>query len=195
MTLPRSEYPRPQFVRREWLCLNGPWQFEKDGGDSGLARGLGDRDLTETITVPFCLESSLSGIGDPDFVAAVWYRREVSVPAEWNDKRILLHFQAVDYDTTVWVNGEQVGRHRGGFTPITCSLGKVAGQTITIVVRARDDKQSAKPRGKQAGHYAPAGCHYTRTTASGRRSGWSLSPMSPFCGLESPRMSPKGALS
>ena len=136
MDLPRPEYPRPQFVREDWLCLNGPWQFEIDYGDSGLVRGLKDRELKDTIQVPFCPESELSGIGHVDFMNAVWYRREVAIPKEWAGRKVLLHFQAVDYDTTVWVNGVEVARHRGGFAPFTCDLGGVvsAGETATIVV-------------------------------------------------------------
>jgi len=164
MTIPRPEYPRPQFVRSQWLNLNGEWQFEIDHGDSGLERGLLTRELHERILVPFCPESSLSGIGQTDFMLAVWYRRTVSIPAEWANQRVLLHFQAVDYDTTVWVNDIEVGRHRGGFTSFHYDLGARAGETITIVVRARDDYRPSQPRGKQSQLYANEGCHYTRTT-------------------------------
>ena len=138
--LPRNEYPRPQFMRPEWLRLNGEWQFEIDQGDSGVARGLADRELEGKIIVPFCPESELSGVGNTDFLNAVWYRRTVAIPERWAGKVILLHFQAVDYDASVWVNGVEVGRHRGGFSPFTCSLKGVAeaGTEATIVVRARD---------------------------------------------------------
>lgn len=165
MAIPRSEYPRPQFVRQDWLCLNGPWQFEIDGGDSGLERGLLDRELAGKITVPFCPESTLSGVGNIDFLNAVWYRRTVDVPAAWAGKRVLLHFQAVDYDATVWADGRKVGRHRGGFTPFSCDLGDVGGKAVTIVVRARDLKSTADmARGKQSARYGNHGCLYTRTT-------------------------------
>src|SRR5512133_3121205 len=102
MSIPRGEYPRPQFVRDQWLCLNGEWGFEIDQGDSGIDRGLLNRELTEKITVPFCPESKLSGIGNTDYLNAVWYRREVQIPGAWRGQRILLHLQAADYDTTVW---------------------------------------------------------------------------------------------
>ena len=166
MTVPRPEYPRPQFVRHDWLCLNGPWQFEIDHGDSGLDRGLLEREFRRTIAVPFCPEAPLSGVGNVDFMDVVWYRRAVEIPADWLGRRVLLHFQAVDYDATVWVNGAEVGRHRGGFTPFTCEITAVAepGTTAVIVVRARDLRGQAKPGGKQSRGYANAGCHYTRTT-------------------------------
>ncbi len=161
--LPRPEYPRPQFVRPDWLCLNGEWQFEIDQGDTGLERGVRDRDLADRIQVPFCPESALSGIANEDFLHAVWYRREIEIPVEWSGRRVLLHFQAVDYDATVWVNGREVGRHRGGFTPFFCDLGTITGKA-TLVVRARDDANSPQPHGKQSREYGRYSCLYTRTT-------------------------------
>jgi hypothetical protein len=165
-SIPRSEYPRPQFVRDDWLCLNGEWQFEVDPGDSGLERGLAERELAGRIVVPFCPESVLSGIGSTDWLNAVWYRRTVTIPPEWAGRHALLHFQAIDYDATVWVNGVEVARHRGGFTPITCDLKGIAeaGQVATIVVRARDPRHGPKPSGKQSPRYGNYGCMYTRTT-------------------------------
>ena len=166
MSIPRPEYPRPQFARNDWLCLNGTWQFEIDQGDSGLERGLLTRPLADRITVPFCPESKLSGVENHDFIEAVWYRREVDLPSQWSGRRVLLHFQAVDYDATVWVNGQEVGRHRGGFSPFTCDLGAVAapGERVEIVVRARDNHRDPQPRGKQARTFGPRGAIYLRTT-------------------------------
>ncbi len=187
--IPRSEYPRPQFVRDDWLCLNGEWGFEVDQGDSGIDRGLLDRDLADTITVPFCPESKLSGIENHDYYNAVWYRRQAIIPSEWVGKRILLHFQAVDYDSTVWVNGEEVGRHRGGFSPFNCDISGVAGagDEITIVLRARDEGQKPQPRGKQATGYGPEGAIYVRTTGIWQ-SVW-LEPV-PDIALRRPRITP-----
>lgn len=164
MSIPRPEYPRPQFVRTDWLNLNGTWQFEADYGDSGIERGLKDRPLTGEILVPFCPESKLSGVAHLDFLNAVWYRREVDVPAAWEGKHILLHFGACDYDTTVWADGVEVARHRGGFTPFSANLGPCAGKTVTIVVRVRDKHGIPQARGKQSNRFASHGCHYTRTT-------------------------------
>ncbi|MEU3294786.1 sugar-binding domain-containing protein [Streptomyces longwoodensis] len=188
--LPRPEYPRPQFVRDAWLNLNGTWQFETDRSDSGLERGLTGRALADTITVPFCPESALSGIGDTDFLEAVWYRRTVTVPAEWAGSRVLLHFGAVDHDTTVWVNGVEVARHRGGFTPFTADLDGVAepGAEATVVVRARDTRHGPKARGKQATWYANSHCHYTRTTGIWQTV-W-LEPVPRSVALKRPRITP-----
>ncbi|MEV0161841.1 glycoside hydrolase family 2 protein [Nonomuraea fuscirosea] len=164
--VPRPEYPRPQMVRPDWLTLNGPWQFEIDAADSGLERGLRERELTGSITVPFAPESELSGLGHTDFMDAVWYRRTVTIPAAWAGRRTLLHFGAVDHDATVWVNGVEVARHRGGFSPFTADLSGAArpGEQATIVVRARDSRHGPQARGKQSARYHNYECLYTRTT-------------------------------
>ncbi|MGW5587986.1 glycoside hydrolase family 2 protein [Streptomyces sp. NPDC003857] len=187
---PRPEYPRPQFVRETWLNLNGEWQFEIDRSDTGLERGLRERELADRIVVPFCPESELSGIGETDFLEAVWYRRTVTVPAAWAKSRVLLHFGAVDHDTTVWVDGTEVARHRGGFTPFTADLGDVAepGHELTIVVRARDCRHGVQARGKQATWYANSHCHYTRTTGIWQTV-W-MEPVPRTAALKRPRITP-----
>lgn len=162
--VPRPEHPRPTCVRPLWQTLNGRWEFEIDQGDTGLERGLRDRPLTGVITVPFAPESAASGIGNTDFLEAVWYARDVAVPAGWGGRRVLLHFGAVDHDATVWADGTEVARHRGGFTSFTADLGCRAGETVRVVVRARDSRRGVQARGKQATWYATTGCHYTRTT-------------------------------
>lgn len=164
--IPKPEYPRPQFVRPDWLTLNGEWQFEVDRGDSGENRGLRSRPLAGSILVPFAPESTASGIGDVDFLHAVWYRRVIRIPADWDGRDVLLHFGAVDHDATVWANDVEVARHRGGFSSFTASLAgiAVAGEDVTIVVRARDTPMEAQARGKQSTWFANTGCNYTRTT-------------------------------
>lgn len=191
--VPRPEYPRPQMVRDRWLNLNGTWQFEIDQGDTGLERGLVGRELDGEITVPFAPESELSGIENTDFLEAVWYRREITVPAEWSDvgadPHVLLHFGAVDHDATVWVGGTEVARHRGGFTPFTADLhGHAApGETVTVVVRARDTRHGPQARGKQSGRYENFECNYTRTTGIWQTV-W-LEPV-PAVHLRRPRITP-----
>lgn len=187
--VPRPEYPRPQFQRREWQCLNGTWQFEMDPGDSGAERGLLARDLTGAITVPFCPESRLSGIEDVDFHPAVWYRRRLEVPSPWEGRRLLLHFQAVDHDATVWADGCEVARHRGGFTGFTCDLGARRG-ALDLVVRARDPKRGPQARGKQAVTYANEGVRYTRTTGIWQTVWWEPVPQ---CHMRRPRVTPNVA--
>ncbi len=147
------------------------------------------RPLQHSIIVPFCPESPLSGAAYVDFMPVVWYRRTGQIPEAWQGRRVLLHFQAVDYDTTVWVNGTLVGRHRGGFTPFTCNLDGVAqpGETITMVVRARDNARGPQPRGKQSQRYENYACLYTRTTGIWQTV-W-LEPV-PVTALQRPRLTP-----
>ena len=117
--IPRPEHPNPQMMRKDWLNLNGEWEFEFDHSSSGKARELHKADsLKGRITVPFCFESDLSGIGYKDFVNCVWYRKEVKLPENWMaaGERLLLHFGAVDYRATIYVNGQQAGTHKGGYS-------------------------------------------------------------------------------
>ncbi|MGM1045869.1 MAG: glycoside hydrolase family 2 protein [Bacillota bacterium] len=167
-SVPRPEYPRPQWVRPDWINLNGQWQFEIDHGKSGKERGYAEsgHDLSGTITVPFCPESKLSGVEYKDFMAAVWYKREFTVPETWTNGRILLHFGAVDYETEVWVNGVSVGTHRGGYSPFSFDITSSVRAGVNIItVYAEDDVRSGlQPRGKQSGRFYSSGCDYTRTT-------------------------------
>src|SRR5687768_5340962 len=98
MMLPRPEYPRPQFVREDWLNLNGTWGFDFDDENKGLAQGWSNAPvLSKEITVPFAFQSPLSGIGNNDFHDVVWYQKRFDVPQGWQGKRLMLHFGAVDY--------------------------------------------------------------------------------------------------
>ncbi len=165
--IPRPEHPRPQFVRDRWLTLNGIWEFERDPGDSGTERGLLGRALVDEILVPFAPESELSGIGDTDFHEAVWYRRRIQIPGEWpGGDRVLLHCQAIDHDATVWVDGSEVGRHRGGHSSFTLDITAALDgrREAELVIRARDPRHEVLPRGKQATWFGNTHCNYTRTT-------------------------------
>jgi beta-glucuronidase len=166
--VPRPEHPRPQLQRSAWLNLNGTWQFEIDRSDSGRERGLTERDLESTITVPFAPETAASGIGDRDFLEAVWYRRTLTIPADWHGLRPILRFEAVDHDATVWANGVEVARHRGGFTPFAADLATVPGvgpgSEVTVVVRARDPHDVPQARGKQSNWFRATHASYHRTT-------------------------------
>ncbi len=165
-TIPRGEYPRPQLVRNSYTCLNGTWEFEIDHGSTGRARGLVNAEhLSGTITVPFCPESALSGVGYTDFMASVWYKRRVHLTRR-EGARQLLHIDACDYKTEVYVNGSSACVHYGGSSPIVCDITPyVADGENVITVCAEDDLRSGcQPGGKQSPNYASSGCHYTRTT-------------------------------
>nr|WP_314845301.1 glycoside hydrolase family 2 TIM barrel-domain containing protein [uncultured Microbacterium sp.] len=166
--------PRPQLVRGSFLEIDGEWGFAHDDDDLGLAEHWSDgRELPDRIRVPFPPESPASGIGATGFHPVVWYRREltddelVGIGHEVGD-RAILHFGAVDYRASVWIDGRLVGTHEGGHTPfsfdITDALDGSTG-THVVVVRAEDDPDDlAQPRGKQDWHERPHAIWYHRTT-------------------------------
>ena len=164
----RTEHPKPQFQRDNWMNLNGPWQFEIDHGNSGEARGMYDPaiQLSRTINVPFCPESKLSGVEYKDFMYSVWYKRSVTLTAEQVQGRVVLHFGAVDYLATLYINGKKVGTHKGGYVSFAFDITDyvVEGENI-ITLHAEDDTRNRLiPYGKQCPVYYSAGCSYTRTT-------------------------------
>lgn len=167
--IPRPEYPTPQFARSSWINLNGEWQFERDKSVSGRQRGLITAEkLSEKINVPFCMESRLSGIGDVDFCNCVWYKKAVDISPEWLEggKRVILHIGACDYRTEVFVNGESVGSHIGGFVSFSFDITDYvsAGKNLITICADDDVRSHNQPGGKQSYRYASAGCSYTRTT-------------------------------
>ncbi len=157
-------YPRPQLERAKWTSLNGPWDFALDP----QTRWRTPREVkwNATILVPFSPETETSGIGDTSFYRRCWYRRTFEVPRLRKGERLLLHFGAVDWSATVWVNGALSGCHEGGYTPFTVDVTDllVSGPQ-TVVVRADDDPADlAKPRGKQDWKLEPHSIWYPRTT-------------------------------
>ena len=156
-----QEYPRPQMVRQRWLNLNGLWDYAlRSRNDDRPAEWEGQ------ILVPFPIESALSGVMErvgPD--RCLWYRRTAELPRSWSDKRILLHFGAVDWETTVFVNGRKVGEHRGGYDPFTFDISaalKPAGEQEILIAVWDPTDRGFQPRGKQVGR--PRGIWYTPTT-------------------------------
>ena len=154
------EYPRPLMAREAWQNLNGLWNYAitpKDGRQPSEYDGR--------ILVPFCIESSLSGVQKTVGADnALWYQREFSVPKSWKGQRVLLHFGAVDWMADVWVNGIKVGSHTGGYTPFTFDITQALdGKNNTLVVRVWDPTDSSYiPHGKQVNK--PRGIFYTSVT-------------------------------
>ncbi|EHQ63620.1 glycoside hydrolase family 2 [Paenibacillus dendritiformis C454] len=164
----RTEYPRPQFVRKEWENLNGTWQFAFDDDNVGNAQQWYNNEqfFTRKIEVPFAYQTQLSGIHDPSFHDVVWYRRTFRVNEAWQGKRVLLHFGAVDYRAWVYVNGQYVGMHEGGSVPFHFDItDKLTWGTEEVTVRVEDPSADETiPRGKQYWLERPDAIWYTRTT-------------------------------
>jgi beta-galactosidase/beta-glucuronidase len=150
--IPRPEYPRPQFVRPVWMNLNGEWEFAFDDQDRGLTDGWQfGASLDRRITVPFPYQSELSGINDKSIHEIMWYATDFEIPVEWKTSDLLLHFGAVDYECTVWLNGQEVGHNCGGHTPFEFNIapyGNLGKNRLTM--RVIDSQSPSQPRGKQS---------------------------------------------
>lgn len=158
------EYPRPQLVRKNWQNLNGLWHYQvraRGGEQAEMSQILGKGGDGE-ILVPFCIESSLSGVGrplEPD--EELWYQRHFKV--EKKGSRLILHFEAVDYECTVWVNGKPVGMHKGGHNPFSFDITDAVVDGINqLTVRVWDETGGYQLRGKQV--RKPYGIFYTRVS-------------------------------
>ncbi|HEU4534324.1 MAG TPA: glycoside hydrolase family 2 TIM barrel-domain containing protein [Polyangiaceae bacterium] len=158
-------YPRPQLRRDSWISLNGPWDFALDPeGRWGLP---GEVAWDGSIEVPFAPEVARSGVGDAGLYRACWYRRRLELPPLAPDERLFLHFGAVDYEASVWLDGALVAQHEGGYTPFEVDLSDYLARPgpHELVVRAEDDPADlAKPRGKQDWQLEPHSIWYPRTT-------------------------------
>jgi beta-galactosidase/beta-glucuronidase len=157
-------YPRPLLQRRSWYSLNGVWKFAPD--DEQRWHTPGDVAWTTDIVVPFSPEANASGIGRTEFLSACWYALECRLPPSVPGARWILHFGAVDFSASVWINGVCVGEHEGGYTPFAFDVSHlIVADRCDIVVRAQDDPQDlAKPRGKQDWRLEPHSIWYPRTT-------------------------------
>lgn len=166
--MPRPEYPRPQFHRDEWQCLNGAWSYAFDFGRSGIEHGWGrSKGFDGRIVVPFCVESPLSGVGRKDFTDALWYHRTLHIPEGWRDSHVVLHFGGVDWKSHVFVNGKQVLVHYGGAASFSVDIAQYVdfGQDNDLVVYVEDDVRSRlQPSGKQSQRLDSYACLYTRVT-------------------------------
>ncbi len=154
------EYPRPQLVREEWLNLNGLW-------DLGISAKEATHATFDTqILVPFPVQSALSGVmRSVSENERIWYRRTFEVPRKWEGRRILLHFGAVDFEATVWVNGKEVGQHRGGYDAFCLDITdavNLSGDNELIVTAWDPTDAGTQPRGKQV--RKPNGIWYTPTS-------------------------------
>jgi hypothetical protein len=156
---PLPEYPRPQLVRTNWLNLNGIWQFQPGATNDPVPIG---QTLSNEILVPYPMESAISGIMQYDEFS--WYRRTFTMPSTWSDKRIILHLDAVDWQSTVYVNGQKVGMHQGGYDPISYDITPyLNGGTNELIVNVYSPEDNGgEPRGKQTLY--PGGVMYTSSS-------------------------------
>lgn len=164
----RKNYPRPQLVRKNWELLDGTWAFAFDDTDAGEKEQwyLGNTAFAKEIQVPYTYETKLSGIGDETVHSVVWYQRNFTVSGkELENKRLLMHFEGIDFYAKVWVNGNQVGSHKGAYARASFDITDYVhdGKNM-VVVRAWDSLDPAQPRGKQRWKKENFGCWYVQTT-------------------------------
>lgn len=149
--IPLPEHPRPDFERMDWQNLNGEWAFAFDPEDDGLTSGWekGDKTFPKKITVPFPWGSKLSGQDDEADIG--WYQREITIPDGWSNKRTFLTIGASDWETHVWLDGQLLGSHRGGYVPFSFELTKHLkyGQAQKLVIRVDDKRRDFTLYGKQ----------------------------------------------
>ena len=166
-SIPRQEYPRPQFERAEWLNLNGEWNFKFDKENKGEKEKWYKKFETDKkIIVPFTYETKASGIGEEEFCPYIWYQKKITIPSEYEGKEIVLHFQAADYMTKLWVNGKFVGERKGGQIAFSFKITDYLEGTneLDIVVKNEDSQSCFQPRGKQRWLDHSYECWYVQTT-------------------------------
>ena len=166
--IPRNEHPNPNFKRADYEILNGEWDFEFDFGNSGINREMFKNNsvFSKKITVPFCVESELSGIGYKDFIPAVWYRKKINITKEQLENRVFIIFGAVDFHAKLYVNEVEAGEHFGGYTSFRIELTDflTEGENILTLYVEDDTRSFMQARGKQSEEFYSHGCDYTRTT-------------------------------
>lgn len=166
----RDQHPRPQLTRADWTDLSGIWDFAYDDDDRGLSERWNERTdgFDREIVVPFPPESPLSGINDTSPHRVVWYHRTIEIPLDERGRRWLVHFGAVDYRASVWVDGRLATVHEGGHSSFTAEITGLldpARVEYHLVVRAEDDATDlTQPRGKQYWKRDPGEIWYHRTT-------------------------------
>ena len=161
---PLPEYPRPQLVRTNWVNLNGIWQFQSGATNDPVPTG---QTLASSILVPYPMESAISGV--MKYYQFSWYRQTFTVPTNWTGKRIILHLDAVNWQSQVYINGQSVGIHKGGYDPASYDITSyllsnlTSGVSQELIVRVYNPADNGgQPRGKQTLY--PGGIMYTSSS-------------------------------
>jgi beta-galactosidase/beta-glucuronidase len=159
-----KDYPRPQFVRRNWVNLNGTWEFAFDDNNCGeKERWYRSFEASHTIQVPFTYETKLSGIGEETAHNHIWYHRQITV--DQISEKVILHFEGSDYETKVWINGQYAGNHFGGYSRFSLDItDELTEGTNNIIVKVSDSDHLDQPRGKQRWKEQSFECWYVQTT-------------------------------
>ena len=163
----KKDYPRPQFVRDNWVNLNGTWDFGFDDANQGEKEKWYEKFPGELkIEVPFTYETKLSGIQDERRHDNIWYHKTITVDAsKLTDNRLLIHFEGSDFHTKLWVNGAYAGDHKGGYARFSFDITElVKDGENELTVKVEDSFDTQQPRGKQRWIDENFGCWYVQTT-------------------------------
>ena len=163
----REQHPDPQWVRNKWRSLNGEWEFDFDFSKTAREKELyKNGNLSKKINIPFCPESSLSGISYTDFINSVCYKKDFDISYSEISKNIFLHFGAVDFHSYIYINGQFAGEHIGGYSSFAVNITSFVniGKNSIFVIAEDDVRSMYQPAGKQSSKYNSYGCFYTRTT-------------------------------
>ena len=163
----KKDYPRPQFVRDNWVNFNGTWDFGFDDANQGEKEKWYEKFPGELkIEVPFTYETKLSGIQDERRHDNIWYHKTITVDAsKLTDNRLLIHFEGSDFHTKLWVNGAYAGDHKGGYARFSFDITElVKDGENELTVKVEDSFDTQQPRGKQRWIDENFGCWYVQTT-------------------------------
>ena len=162
-----EKHPNPQNYRKDFMCLDGQWDFAFDHNNEGLKDAWQNKaSFDKEIIVPFVYQSEKSGINSAEFCETVWYKRKVNIPESFNEKQVILNFSAVDYECDIWVNGKHATHHLGGYTSFKVDVTELLCEgenDITVRVTDRDFGKETV-RGKQLWGVGEFGCWYKRYT-------------------------------
>lgn len=162
-----KDYPRPQFVRKEWKSLNGEWNFMFDDNDEGETKKyFKDFQINKKINVPFTYETKLSGLEDESVHYIVWYNRKINISKEQlQNNNVILNFEGSDYKTKIWINGNYIGENIGAYSRFSFNIEKyvIEGEN-DITIKVEDSLSKDQPRGKQRYKKESWKCWYIQTT-------------------------------
>ena len=162
-----KDYPRPQFVRKEWKSLNGEWNFIFDDNNEGeIKEYFKDFPINKKINVPFTYETKLSGIEDESVYYIVWYNRKINISKEQlQNNNVILNFEGSDYKTKIWINGNYIGENIGAYSRFSFDIEKyVMEGENDITIKVEDSLSKDQPRGKQRYKKESWKCWYIQTT-------------------------------
>lgn len=162
-----KDYPRPQFVRENWINLNGKWNFLFDDKNEGeINKYYLEFPKEREINVPFTYETEQSGINEQNIHYIVWYNKKICISkSDIENKNVILHFEGSDYITKVWINGNYIGKNIGGYSRFSFDIAKyIVNGENDITIKIEDSLSKDQPRGKQRYKKESFKCWYIQTT-------------------------------